>query len=395
MRRLIPTLAGAVLLSTFGTGWAQAQSISAANVSASNTLQTSGATLSAFNPRPSKKTRIDYTVWDQLLKDMVFYTGPSLRERASRPRAIVGTRFVHGHTSPYRLEGNKIVFEKLNDEFKSFIDEYVVDLVAVGNRIDIPALARDEQLSYWMNLHNALVIQAIAEGYPTQTPSRLKGPDGERFHDSKRVEIDGVKLSLRNIREDIVYRNWSDPLVIYGFFHGDIGSPSIQRAAFSGGTLEQTLKYSAYEFANSLRAFNTRREKPRVSRHYEDAAPFFFVDFDNDVRSHLEKYMKPAVLAELRQASSPLEIMPYESVIADLTAGDGDRQPISRVTQLRGMGTGSSRPGSPLDRALREQAEKFNKIRKRGLFGTVVIEDIQTEDNSDYIDPNSSGDTIE
>jgi len=331
-----------------------------------------------FAPRPSISTQIDYTVWDQLLKEMVYYAGPSLRLRAPKPRPIVGTRFVHGHVSPYRLEGNRVVFETFGDEFKSYIADYANDLASIGNQLDLPALPRDEQLSYWFNLHNALVIQAIAEQYPTGNPSRLKGADGLPFHDTKRVTINGVALSLRNIREDIVYRNWSDPMVIYGFFHGDIGSPSIQRKAFTSVSLNDTLKFSADEFANSLRAFHLDGRKARISRHYRDAAPYFFPDFEVGIRQHLSSLMSSDVRRQLESANGALTIMTYEKATADLTKGDANWKPFSDVQSQSRLGSTSI--SSILQQAIAEHRGKMDKVRQRGLLGSVTISDIETVD---------------
>jgi hypothetical protein len=376
--------------------WAQAQTFSTPSLSGSQNAEASNP-FDAFVPRPTRKTKIDYAIWDALLKEMVFYAGPSLRERADRPDPIVGTRLVYGHTSAYRLEGNKVVFETLNKDFKTYLDDYVADLIDVGNRVDIASFPKNEQLAYWFNLHNALVIQAIADRYPVAVPSRIRGKDGLSFHETKRVEIDGVPLSLKNIREDIVYRNWSDPIVIYGFFHGDLGSPSIQRTAFTGDNLRNTLKTSADEFANSLRAFDVYNGRPRVSRHYEDAAPYFFPNFEADLRAHLGSgLMKQSVELKLRQSRGDFIIMPYVNAIADLTNGDVDRKPIGRVTSSSPSGGRSFSASSALDRALKEQSEKFQKIRERGLFGTVIIEDIDTSsDDGDFIDPRNDGDPIE
>ncbi|MGB3454883.1 MAG: DUF547 domain-containing protein [Litorimonas sp.] len=330
-----------------------------------------------FVPRPSTNTTLDFAIWDRILKETVLFGGPSLRKKADKPTPTIGTRIVFGHTSPYRLEGNRVVFEGIRPAYVETLNAYLEDLVRIGNQQDIAALPKNEQLAYWLNLHNAIVITKIAEEYRISNPSRIEGPDGLRFHDSKWITIDGVPLSLKNIREDIVFRNWSDPIVMYGFFHGDIGSPSIQRAAFTSETLRDTLNYAADEFVNSLRGFQRKRGRPFVSRHYQDVAPYFFPDFDADLRSHLKTYMNADVRAELSSTPGAFEIEKYELVVADMTGGDGIRYPGRSVTVQTRNGLAI---GSTLDRAIEEQREKFIEIRNRGLSGTVVIEDIETVD---------------
>ena len=382
-RNKVLTIGLCALIACPGAVYSQAMQISN-NPGPVSAVQTN--TVSQFSPRPSIDTQIDFSVWDALLKEMVYYAGPSLRTRAPKPNPVVGTRFVHGHVSPYRLEGNRIVFETFGEDFKSYIDYYANDLIDIGNQLDIPALPRSEQLAYWLNLHNVLVIKGISDRYPTGAPSRLKGKDGLSFHDTKRVTVDGTALSLRDIREDIVYRNWSNPMVIYGFFHGDIGSPSIQRKAFTSDSLNATLRFSANEFVNSLRGFHIDGRKARISRHYQDAAPYYFRNFDDDVRTHLSSLMSNDVKDQLDNADNRLTLMRYETATADLTKGDSDWQPFSSVQSQSLLGSRST--ASLLQRAIAEHRDKMEQIRRRDLLGTVTITDIQTvDDDSEDTEP--------
>lgn len=378
MRHTTIALSLLLALGASAPAFSQAQTVSTPALGIS--VDRSQTTYDRFIPTPSTNTRLDFTIWDEMLKEMVYYTGPSLRQRASRPEPLAGTRQVFGHTSPYRLEGNRVFFEEIGPELAAIIGDYITDLVEIGNDIDLQSLPRNEQLAYWLNLHNALVIKAIADDYPVGSPSGLTDQYGRKFHDIPRVNLNGMELSLRNIRQDIVYANWSNPLVIYGFFHGDIGSPSIQRKAYAGETVQNTLSFSADEFTNSLRGFMAFGKTARISRHYEDAAPYYFKNFDADVRGHLTSLMKPDVKKQLDKTDSPMKMARYEDAIADLTKGEANRGNYSQINSSNS----SSGPPSVLDRALQEQSEKFRRIRDRGLFGSVTIEDIQTVNDADF-----------
>ena len=338
------------------------------------------APLTQFAPRPTKRTRIDYQVWDEALKELVLYGGPSLRMRARKPEPFLGSRVTYGHTSPFRNEGNKVVFEYLNDDFKTVLDDYAKDLIRIGNDVDIPALSRNEQLAYWLNLHNVLIMREIAARYRIDKPSIIRGWDGKRLHDTQVAEIDGVELSLRDIRERIVYPNWRDSRVIYGFWLGELGGPSIQRAAFDGPSVWNTLGVAADEFANSLRGVERRGTTLRVSKIYEDVAPWYFPDFERDVRAHLARFANDMTRIDLEEAEGGrFKVALYENVIADLTAGDGEKEPLSNTESFAGGAFGNANTFNTIDRAIIEQKQKFNELRERGLTGTVIIEDIEPE----------------
>ena len=274
-----------------------------------------------FTPNPTNKLKIEYSVWNDILNNLVFITGLSTRQAAPKPEAITGSRFVWEHTSPYRQEGNKIPFSVLKQEHIDTLREYKRDLENLSATINIASLPKNEQLAYWYNLHNVAVITLIAENYPVAEPSKLLiGPAKTPMHDVKFISVDGMILSLRDIRENIVYPNWEDPKVIYGFFLGDIGSPSVQSQAFTAENTEKLLNSNADEFVNSLRSFG----RGGISKIYKDVERFYFSNFEQDLRSHFQLYMWDEVLVELAKTET-LKINPYEYAIADMEGGHGPR----------------------------------------------------------------------
>jgi len=334
-----------------------------------------------FKPKPrTDMRRMDYQVWDDILGNIVVDFGMSSRIRSTRPQLSTGTRIVSGHTSPYRLEGSRVAFGYLNDNYRGALTEYREDLVNIANQLDISRLSRDEQLSFWFNLHNVAMIEQIAKHYPEDVPSTLlvSAKDSQvLLDDLKFIEIRGKQLSLRNIREDIVFSNWTNPVVIYGFFRGDIGSPRMLRFAFTASNLEYRLNGNANEFVNSLRGFHESRKARRVSKVYDEAKPFYFKDWPTDIESHLRQYAEGDALVELG-AKKPFEFDRYETKIADLSGG------YRKASGPYIQGGGNLSPETA--RLLNEVGQKQEIIRRRGGFsgrtqGFVIIEDIETNPN--------------
>lgn len=319
-----------------------------------------------FKPRPNAKTRLDYDAWDSILENMVFYTNISTRTRAPIPRPRIGSNLVIGHTSPYRLEGNKIPFSDLSDTYLKFITEYREDLEDISHRIDLPSLPRNEQLAFWLNLHNVVIIEQIALNYPVKNPSRIRiGINKTPLHNAKIVSISGKMLSLRDIRENIVYQHWQNPLVVYGFFLGDIGSPTIQNSAFTAENLKELLTRGAEEFTNSLRGFS----RGWVSQIYFDIQPYFFENFETDLREHLKKYMFEEVRTELDKAQS-FKKSPYATTVADLSGGDPSHN--TNFYDDRGRSSKTI--------LISKLIEKRRMLKLKGIVksGTVIIEEIET-----------------
>ena len=338
-----------------------------------------GDAFDRFSPKPSASpARLDYSFWDEALSYMVLSMGVSTREGASRPNPGIGSRRIYGHDSRMRLEGNRVVFGYLTANEIAPLSEYRADLERIGGEIDIASLPRDEQLAYWMNLHNVAVTEQIGLNYPMRSPSRLKlGPDATPLDETPFITVGGVSMSPKDIRTKIVFPNWDDPRVIYGFFRGEIGGPSIRRRAFTGSNVQATLAYSANEFVNSLRGVEKWGSTMMVSKIYDEAAPFYFPDYEQDLRAHLAVYAEDEVKDVLGRTTR-IKTNTYVDDIADLQ--NGVREPsysyVETGTDLRDTQGGraqSTRVPQSVARLLNERIQKLETLRRQGRLGRVIV----------------------
>lgn len=325
----------------------------------------------SLNPNNDK---IDYSIWDEAMKNIVISMGPSLREGAPRPDPSFGTRRQYGHVSRYRLEGTRVTFSFLEKDVIASFTEYRQDLENTANIVDIQALSRNEQLAYWINLHNVAMVEQIAKAWPVRQPRTIL-LDGVPLDEARFITVEGVKLSPRDIREQIVYRFWKDPAVIYGFWRGEIGGPSLQREAFTADNVARLLQRGAIDFVNSLRGSQEMGGKLQVSELYRETAPFFFPDFERDVRAHLTRYADEQTSALLAK-NSGVEPVIAEYDIADLEGGS--REPTYQNITSNGVSTSFRIPQS-MAALLKERETKFQEIIRKGRTGTVTVETSPTD----------------
>jgi len=333
-----------------------------------------------FRPKNVRsQSTLNYDILDEALHGTVFMMGPSTRQFKTRPNATLGSRIVSGHVSQYRLEGSRVRFSFLNESYRQEFSAYRQDLERIGSEIDLVSLRKDEQLAFWFNLHNVTLMEWISKEYPLKNPHKIK-VDGVPLDEAKILSIKNVPLSLRDIREKIVFSNWNQPEVIYGFFRGNIGSPALQNYAYTGENVQYVLKRQANEFVNSLRGFNQSSGARKVSRLYEEAQPFYFPDWENDLTAHLLIYARPEVAKDIR-TSLPIEIDRYDFVIADMMGGSSRAETRQVIDGLSGQPIGNGFPRE-MARLLKEVEEKAKILRRKGLIGqgTVIIEDIELED---------------
>ena len=332
-----------------------------------------------FTPRPKNKSTIDYSIWDEALSQVVLDFGPSTRLRARKPAPGIGSRFVKGHKSAYRLEGSRFTFEYITDDYRQGLTDYRHDLQDVATKYNITKFPKDEQLAFWMNLHNVAVLEKIAEYYPVSRPDRIKVKIGETKYtldEAPFIEVFGKNISLNDIRKKIVFKHWDNTNVIYGFFQGEVGSPTLLPFAYTGDNIEAELNRNAEDFVNSLRGFNLGASTKYVSEIYQEAAPFFFPNWKSDLQSHLLLHANEGVRAEL-QKPYPFKIDKYDNMIADLSGGQ----------RLGSSGAPTSNTGTSFEisRMLGEVREKREYLRKRDLIrdkkGYVIIEDLVPEED--------------
>jgi hypothetical protein len=323
---------------------------------------------------PTKKPirhQIDYEIFDFALQNIVVSMGPSTR---SAPYAVlqpVGTRLKQGLHSRFRLEGAMVGFSFFDAEVIESFALYREELQTIGDSIPIHTLPRNEQLAYWLNLHNVALLEQLAKQWPLREPREVM-VDGVALDDARFITVQGVSMSLRDIREKIVFAHWRDPKVIYGFWRGEIGGPALQPAAFTGQNVGSLLDLSANEFVNALRGTEQRGDTLHVSRLYAEVAPFYFTDFTTDLRAHLANYAEEPVSAILA-ATTGAEPSISEPVIADLAGGSRG------ANYLAGSASGS-RPGIPpgvID-LIRQRGRKLEVMqRRKEATGRVFFSNIE------------------
>lgn len=225
-----------------------------------------------------------YQDWDLFLHAVVFDIGPSNRFRVSTAgRQLTGSRLGGGTSrSASWLEGNRVRFQLFKDETLLFLEKMTEDMVESAEKNDIATWNRNEQLAYWLNLHNLLVMRVAGENYPYRSAKKMHRKNWA----IDMVSIKGVELSIQEIQDEIILSIWDDPMVIYGLFQGAVGGPSLRPLALQGDKIYLSLQKNGEEFVNSYRGVHHGGKSATVSKFYRWTARAF-PDFDADLQSHL------------------------------------------------------------------------------------------------------------
>jgi len=311
------------------------------------------------------KYRLDYSDLSAVLTGSVLDMGPSTHKRASKPRKGTASRVTVGSSSPSRLEGNRVMFDKFEDAQIGFLANMRDDLLAVPGQVPIEQLTRDAQLAYWFNLHNAIVLAEIADQYPiNQIEPLFDEDDSNAFYRQQKFNMSGTMISLKDIQDHVV-NNWDDPLVIYGFYMGAIGTPNIQSTAYTASAVYEQLNSNAVDFVNSVRGTQVWKKKElRVATYYQRMAKQF-PNFKNDILAHVRKYSNKGFrnrLGQVEKVTARIE----DWNIADLyngNLGDSGGSSVSVTRDALGLQIVSALPDHVIE-LLRYRDEKNAKAKR-------------------------------
>ncbi len=169
------------------------------------------------------------------------------------------------------------------------------------------SFSRDEQLAYWLNLRNILIVRAIAADDPGRTIKRERGDaanPGEMWT-RKRVTVQEVPVSIADIEQEILLRHFADDAnVLYGLYQGSKGGPALRRTAFRGASIRDDLKEEGAKYVNARRSVRVKSGTASVSAVYLWYKEALFGGDDGAVVAHLQSLAEGRLQNSLSDATS-------------------------------------------------------------------------------------------
>ncbi len=178
----------------------------------------------------------------------------------------------------------KFKFDKSQDIGTKFLREYIETL----SKTAPGSLSGDDQLAFWLNLRNALVLAHLSEegGRANMKKDRGAGASPGAAWTAKTVTVDGAALSIDDIERGIILANWKDPRVLYGLFQGTAGGPPAERKAFRGETVWTELGAAGKKYMTST-GFELTKKAAEVSAIFDWYGADLFGGDEAALRAHL------------------------------------------------------------------------------------------------------------
>jgi hypothetical protein len=220
---------------------------------------------------PDSTRRIDHGEWDAFLMRYL----------------RIGAEGVH-----------RVAYGEVTPGDRGLLERYIAHVA----ELPISDYDRAEQMAYWINLYNALVVRLVVDHYPIASIRDIgsgTGAPGAGPWRRELVEVEGVPLSLHDIAHRILRPIWRDPRVHYALACGAVGCPNLQPEPFEAEQLERQLSEAAMAYVNHARCIRIEDDQLALSslyRWYRDD----FGGTDRDVINHLMAYAEPDLAMKLQ-----------------------------------------------------------------------------------------------
>lgn len=192
--------------------------------------------------------------------------------------------------------------EYLDDQHSSGIYRFDYEAVTPGDRQKLKAyldylqlmdprqLNRAEAKAFWVNLFNAVTLDAILDDYASSPVESIRDVRSGMFTpgpwERKSVTLLTKELSLEQIQNGVLRAIWQDPRIHFALVYASLGSPNMPKTVLDGDNNEALLNEWQDAFLKHSRAVRVENDEIVLSRIFD----WYDTDFAQD-REGLLRYL--------------------------------------------------------------------------------------------------------
>jgi hypothetical protein len=224
---------------------------------------------------PARASSFDSSGWDDLLRAYV----------------------VEGHVDYEGLMGER---ERLRD--------YLAEVA----RADTSGWPRSEQMAFWINAYNAVMVEAVLAHWPLESVLDIGRVLGIPTWAVFRAEhlVAGTRLSLNDIEHGILRERFRDPRLHAALVCASISCPVLASRAYRADRLDAQLDFAMEGFLEDPGRNRLTGQPPRLSRIFK----WYGDDFraaSGTVWAYVRENVSPGVRSVL-PPTAEVEFLPYD-----------------------------------------------------------------------------------
>ncbi len=191
-------------------------------------------------------------------------------------------------------------------DYKGFIrDKFLFDQYFNSLATNYPddSYSREEQLAYWINLYNAVVMKMIIDNYPVSSINDIKNPWKQ-----KAITIKGKGYSLDDIEHGML-RKMNEPKIHFLLNCAAKSSPRLWNRAYTGDNINKELNEQTKAYINDTRKNLITAEEVKLSQVFE----WYKDDFNRgDVISYINQFVDTKIPKKTKISFLPYDWGLYE-----------------------------------------------------------------------------------
>lgn len=191
--------------------------------------------------------------------------------------------------------------------------EVYLDLLAAAN---LTEWSYNEQLTFWINAYNALVIKGVIDHYPTTSVRKVKLFNG--FFSRLKFQAAGKTYTLNEIEHGILREEFPDPRVHFAIVCASFSCPPLSNRAYTVEAIEERLETVTFNFIQNPEQVRIDRAKRRlylskIFKWYDDD----FKEGYEGVADFLADYLPPEDAEFLESEDVKFEYLNYDWTLND------------------------------------------------------------------------------
>jgi len=142
----------------------------------------------------------------------------------------------------------------------------------------------NQKLAYWINAYNLFTVKLIIDNYPV---SSIKNIANGKPWDKKFIQLDGKTLSLNDIENGIIRKQFNEPRIHFAVNCASISCPKLLNQEYTASNLNSQLEKQAKRYINDKNENTFTSNSASISNIFD----WYKLDFDGGVIPFLNKYL--------------------------------------------------------------------------------------------------------
>ena len=171
-------------------------------------------------------------------------------------------------------------------------------------------LSPHEELAYWINAYNTLMLARAAELWPLKSVKGALPGEPYAIFKEKRFEVAGQLRSLDELEHQLIRPRFKDPRVHAALNCASASCPPLASRPFLPATLDTQLDQVARHFVNDPVRQQLRRSPRAISMIFKWYAQDF--QASGGVKAWLTTYLKEPLRSALLRDATPVDYITYD-----------------------------------------------------------------------------------